>query len=391
MVANFDKNDANNTTNDTNLLLNLKFEASKDNLKLESVVEVGELYFGDSATGGNQGLRGKNVEIRNLNLQEQYGENWSFKVGLWTMNADPRGFVFSDGLTGASLNYDTKSSESSLWAGAATAPTPTVRTQRDTYIGLKHNQIFDEDRQMTAFLTYRSTRENFTDKDLTTNLAGQSKYVWVGAHYDQQNFLGDGHLELNAILNRSEFKTENGGPSDSNNSWLAHAHVGYKVQPQWMLGADLLATSGSDTDRAAGLQVIGERKNFSSPAPSSAYLLTIATSDSADDAAGSTRTNTGNQIGRLDLDHGLRMGIFSLEGILTENWIVLVRYGQIKTAVKNKTTDSDDYGREVDLRVKFKASAYTSWILEAGLFDPGSYFVNQDNAKLVSLAYRLDF
>lgn len=391
VTANFNKDDANNSQNDTNLLLNLKFEASKDYLKLESILEVGEIYFGDSATGGNQGLRGKNVEVRYLNVEEKYGNNWYFKVGLFLVNADPRGFVFSDGLTGASLRYETESYTTQLWSGAGTASKPGNPVTPDTYTGLTHNQRFNEDTQLTVFGAYRSTRESFTDKDLVTTQSGVSRYYWLGLNYDSQKIAGNGHVEANVILNQSQFKAENGGPTDSNNAWLGHVRLDYQVYEAWKVGLDTLATSGSDVARAGGTQVLGERKNFASPAPSSAYLLTIATNDSADDMAGSTRAVSANHIGRLDLDQGLRMAVFSVEGDLNENWSVLIRYGQIKSAYKNVTTDSTDYGREADLKVKFKASKNTSWTFEGGVFDPGSYFANQDNAKLVSLAYKLEF
>lgn len=384
--ANFDKNDANNSSNDTNLLLNLGFEAKKDNLKLTSLLEVGEIFFGDSATGGGQGTRAKNIEVRELNIEEKYAENWYFKVGLFGVSADPRGFVFADIVSGGTLRHEGQSSESSLWAGTAAAPTPTNQTTRDTYVGLNHIQKFGEQSSLTGFATYRATRGTVTDSDLATTLTGESKYYWLGASYDQKGIFEKGHVQLNAIASQAQFKEANPGKSDSNNGWLAHLRADYEVHTGWTAGLDYLATSGSKSSN-----VIDERKNFASPAPSAAYLLTIATSDSADGAAGSTRTNAANQIGRLDLGEGLRLAVVSVEGALGESGSVLLRYGQIKTAVKNATTDSDDYGSEVDVKLQYKVSKYTSWILEGAVFDPGSYFANQDNAKLVSLAYRLDF
>lgn len=389
VASNFDKNDPNNSTSDTNLLLNLNFEATKDNLKLTSILEVGEIFFGDSTTGGAQGTRQKNIEVRELNLEEKYGDNWYFKVGLLGVSADPRGFVFADNISGASVRHEGQSGDAILWAGSATAPTPTTHTSRDTYAGYNQAYKFNEDSALTGFLVYRSTRETFTEKDLVTTTAGKSQYYWAGVNYDQKGILEKGHVQVNAIMNQAEFKAEDTGTSketDSNSGWLGHIRADYEVHTGWTAGLDYLATSGTD---AAG--VLGERKSFASPAPSSAYLLTIATSDSADTAAGSTRTNAANHIGRLDLAQGLRLAVVSVEGALGESVNALVRYGQIKTAKKNSATDSDDYGSEVDLKVQYKSSKYTSWILEGAVFDPGSFFANQDNAKLVSLAYRLDF
>lgn len=387
--ANFDKNDTKSSTNDTNLLLNLNLEASKDNLKLVSILEVGEIFFGDTATGGAQGTRQKNIEIRELNLEEKYGESWYFKVGLLGVSADPRGFVFADNIAGASVRREGQAGDAILWAGTAAAPTPTSQTTRDTYAGYNQAYKFSESSAITGFLVYRSTRETFTEKDLVTTTAGKSQYYWLGANYDQKGIFEKGHVQVNAIMNHAQFKAEEtstSSESDSNSGWLGHIRADYEVRAGWTAGFDYLATSGTDS---AG--VLGERKNFASPAPSSAYLLTIATSDSADTAAGSTRTNAANHIGRLDLTQGLRLAVVSVEGALGENVNALIRYGQIKTAKKAAATNSDDYGSEVDLKVQFKSSKYTSWILEGAVFDPGSYFAKQDNAKLVSLAYRLDF
>lgn len=389
VTSNFNKNDANNSTNDTSLLLNLNFEASKDNMKLTSVLEVGEVYFGDSATGGSQGTRGKNIEVRELNLEEKYGENWFFKVGLITVNADPRGFVFADNIAGATIRREGPNGDGLLWSGVSTGSTPTTRTVRDTYIGYNQAYKFNENSVLTGFLTYRSTRETFTAKDLVTSVSGKSSYYWYGLNYDQKGIFEKGHVQLNAIANQSQFKAEEtsgSSESDNNTAWLSHLRADYEVHNGWTAGVDYLATSGTD---ASG--ILGERKNFASGSPISAYLLTIATSDSADGAAGSARSNASNQIGRLDLGHGLRVAVLSVEGTVAENLTALVRYGQIKTAKKNTATDSDDYGSETDLKLQYKASKYTSWLLEGAIFDPGSYFANQDNAKLVSVAYRLDF
>lgn len=200
VAANFDKNDPNSSTTDTNLLLNLNFEASKDNLKLTTILEVGEVFFGDAGTGGNQGTRGKNIEVRELNLEEKYGDNWYFKVGLLGVSADPRGFVFADNIAGASVRREGQSGDGILWAGAAAGTTPTTRTTRDTYAGYNQAYKFNEESALTGFLVYRSTRETFTEKDLVTTTAGKSTYYWAGVNYDQKGIFEKGHVQVNAIL-----------------------------------------------------------------------------------------------------------------------------------------------------------------------------------------------
>lgn len=199
------------------------------------------------------------------------------------------------------------------------------------------------------------------------------------------------NLELNVIADLSEFKADAGGSTDKNSAWLAHTRIDHSLGNSWNLGLDLLGTSGSADTRVSGAQVVGHRNNFASPNPSASYLLTIATNDGGDDAAGSVRLKTPNQIARLDLDEGLHLAVISLSKSINDKLDGLVRVGQIKTGSENSGTNSSDYGKEVDLKLNYKSSVNTTWIFEAGIFNPGKYFVNQDSAKLTTLKYKLDF
>lgn len=391
VTKNFTSSDRLNAQTDTNLLANLQFNLEKEELKFDSVFEIGEIFYGDSSTGGNQGLRGKNIEIRNFNFEEKYDKDWYFKVGLWTVNADPRGFILSDHHAAAQIKYESESSAAQLWVANAVDSKPGTVVAKDIYIGLNYNKNLNEKNNINLFLTQRSTRETFLDNDLVTLITGASTYVWLGVHSTHQDIFEKTNFEFNLIGNKSEFKAEAGGSKDSNSAWLGHARIDRALFKSWDLGLDLLGTSGTSDSRVSGVQVVGRRQNFASPNPSAAYLLTVATNDGGDDAAGSVRGSAANQIARLDLGEGLRLAVLSLNKDINERWSGLVRLGKIQSASENTATRSNDYGSEIDLKVKFKSSRNTAWIFEAGVFTPGKYFVDRDPAKLVTIKYKVDF
>lgn len=389
---NFDSKDSNSDQTNTNILSNLQLNISKSNLKFESLLEIGEVFYGDSTTGGEQGLRSRIIELRNFDVEQNYTKNWSTKVGLWTVNADPRGFVLSDNYSGAQIKHETEKGSTSLWyVRAIEAHPPTTDKIRDTYVGL--NQILKPNDKLSYnfFATYRSTKETFYDQDLATNTLGLSQYYWLGMNSVQSQIFDKTNLEYNLILNQSQFKSDDGLSKDNNSSWLGHIRLDREINSQVSLGLDALATSGSSDAQVSGVSVLGKRKGYATVDPSQAYLLTIATSDSVDDTAGSVRTTTRNHIGRLDLSEGLRIGVLSVNYKLNDEWEFLARYGFIKTGSENSSTHSTHYGDETDVRIRYNATAITSWTLEAGQFNPGDYFVNRDSARLISLKYKVIF
>ncbi len=390
----FDSNDPKSQQSDTNLLSNFQFTAQKQSITFDSLLEVGEVFFGDTSaangggdSGGAQGLRGKIIEVRNLNLQEEFSPNWFFKVGLLSINADPRGFILSDHHAGAQIRLDKELSSSQIWFADATKSKPGTTVRGDTYVGLSHNQKYGEN-NYTAFATYRSTRDTFVDTDLVTNVEGQSTYLWVGANNVMKNIIGLTQFEVNAIIDQAQFKGNDGGPTDNNTGWLAHVHLDKDVEGGFNFGFDALGTSGSNDGRTGGVQILGRRKNFASPDPGHSYLLTVVSSDGADDAPGSVR---GTNPGKIDLDEGIRIFVVTANKTFGEKWETFLRYGQVMSGVANSATDSSDYGHEVDLHLKYKSTANTSWFLDYGLFTPGKYFAQRDEASLTSLRYRLDF
>lgn len=171
------------------------------------------------------------------------------------------------------------------------------------------------------------------------------------------------NVEANLILGQSQFKSLDGVSSDTNSGYLFHFRTDLE-EAGIVFGLDGLTTSGVADSRSGTSQILGKRKNFAFPNPSSAYLLTVATNDGGDDATGSLRTTTANNPGRLDLDEGLRLGILIAEKQFGEKFSTMIRYGSLKSAVARQSTSSDDYGYEADIRLRYRSTEMTSWTLE---------------------------
>ena len=84
VTVDFSSSDPLSIQTDTNLLTNLQFTLEKEHLKFDSVFEVGEVFYGDATTGGNQGTRGKNIEFSNFNIEERLDKYLYFKIG-WVL------------------------------------------------------------------------------------------------------------------------------------------------------------------------------------------------------------------------------------------------------------------------------------------------------------------
>ena len=389
VTTQFSNSDPYSRQQDTNLLANFQFNATKGTVMFQSILEVGEVFFGDSSTGGNQGLRKNNIEVRNLFVQEEFTKDWFFQLGLLSFSSDPRGFILADHYAGAMLRHEADGVASNLWYADATDSKPGTTANKDSYLGLNYDQKYNKKDSFSGFAVYRSTRESFVDTDTVTSLAnGKSEYAWLGANSISKD-LGGLNLEINAIVSQSKF-TATTGQTDSNMGWLAHFKLDADAGDGWNFALDGLGTSGANDSRSGTSQVLGKRKNFASPNPSSAYLLTVVTNDGNDLAPGSL-LQPANVIGRLDLDEGLRLFIATINKTFGEKIETYIRYGKINSSVKRLSTGSDDFGSEIDLHLSYKSTANTSWILDWGSFMPGSFFASKDTANLTSLKYKLDF
>lgn len=389
----FNSNSTNSYQTNTNFLADIQFSASKGPILFDSIYEIGTVYFGDSQTGGNQGARGKIVEVRNFYVQEELQKKLFFKIGLWSVLSDPRGFILSDNYAGAQVRYEDDNYNSQLWYAVASDSRPNSITNRDSYVGLLHTQKYFTDSVLSLFFTARGTRETFVDDDLVS-YSGKSTYNWLGFNNINKKIYSFLNLETGAIIGQAKFSADS-GPTDNNTSSLIQAKVDFEAMGGYNFALEGVATSGSaDSRTSSNKKILGRRKNFASPNPSSIYLLTVATNDGGDDGPGSVRSHTDgeiDQIGRLDTDEGLQIAVASVGKSFGDKLELLTRYGVLKSTVKRTLTDSNDYGSEYDFVFKYHTSKMTTWVIEYGSFKPGGFFVSRDSASLLSLRYRLDF
>lgn len=391
----FNSADVNSQNSNMNAIATFGFSAEKSSHQFVSLFEVGEVYFGETTTGGSQGLRSKNIEIRNLYVEEKLNHKWSVLLGLRSLSSDPRGFILKDEYAGWSLSRKYENLTSSFWQAEAVNSKPGTTAVRDQYLGFSHGIQMSEKSVFNLFGVYRNTRETFADSiDLITEYSGKSEYNWLGVQGSHRFDSGFG-LEGSAILSNAKYKGENAaegtGATDSTNSWLAHFQLDKEFGSGWSIGAQQLMTPGSNDSRTAtDRRILGRRKNFASPSPSSAYLLTVATNDGRDEAAGSLRAGD-RIIGRLDIDEGLQVSILSLKKSFLDKFEALIRYGMLKTAVVRTSTSSADYGTESDLVLTYNFDKHAQFISEYGVFKPGAFFTNRDEASLLSFRYKLNF
>jgi hypothetical protein len=391
----FNSADPNNQNSNMNAIAVFGFSAEKSSHQFVSLFEVGEVYFGETTSGGSQGLRSKNIEVRNLYVEEKLNDKWSVLLGLRSVASDPRGFILKDEYAGWSLSRKHENLTSSFWQAEAVNSKPGTTAIRDQYLGFSHGIQMSEKSVFNLFGVYRNTRETFADSiDLITEYSGKSEYNWLGVQGSHRFDSGFG-LEGSAILSNAKYKGENAaegaGATDSTNSWLAHLQLDKEFGSGWSIGAQQLMTPGSNDSRTAtDRRILGRRKNFASPSPSSAYLLTVATSDGRDEAAGSLRAGD-RIIGRLDIDEGLQVSILSLKKSFLDKFEALIRYGMLKTAVVRTSTSSADYGTESDVVLTYNFDQQAQFISEYGVFKPGAFFTNREEASLLSFRYKLNF
>ncbi len=112
--------------NNLSLLSDLGFEVGKDQTALVSLLEVGEVYFGDSTTGGGQNTRGNVVKLKNFYLTHQLSQRIGVLGGIAPVVSDPRSFIFNDNVAALQMTYKTDLSEGQLWFAEAAKTSPTL-------------------------------------------------------------------------------------------------------------------------------------------------------------------------------------------------------------------------------------------------------------------------
>lgn len=369
---------------------NLNFSASKDQTTLQSIFELGEIYAGDTNSGGGQGARSTILEVRNIYLEHKYNEELSGKAGVITSISDPRSFIYNDHTSSAHVSYASPLLNLSGWYGIASKSRPAATNYlNDHFISLSMNLNFLSGIKNTLFLTYREqANANFakaTSSSSFDTVTGKAKYYWAGGTVEYAGF-DPISAEGTLIGNWSSFQNQAVG-KDSYFSYLADLKLGYTLpSPQIGLALEGLLTPGAKnaTDTSTGNKVLSKRKAFNSPV-GAAYLMTIATNDGVDEAPGTPKQSI---IANLGQDEGLRMLIASLSTNLSKRFTVFARHGQLWSQAES-SLNSNRIGSETDIGSVYQMTPAATISVEYGYFEPGNFYLYHSSAQLLSVKYKL--
>lgn len=394
-TTNFDSNQQDSKKSFTDIFANLQLDLQKRKSKLTSVFEVGEMVFGDSSSGGQIGGMSSNVfEVRNLFLTQSFNPTWTFEAGLLPLSSDPGGLIISDNFSALRLNSikDQEGQvETSLWLAQAVDKSPqrdasqTTVPEKDRYLGVNLKLSSSKTSNFDLYLINRVTRENFLNRDLSQSVKGNSTYSWVGFTFSLEPD-EDKNLQVSSILNQKSFSSDN--KSDNNTAYLAlvRGTVGlFGIR----FGGDALYTSGQKNSPAAGNdEIIGERGGFTSPAPGASYLLTLTTSDGADDAPGRTKESV---IGSHSQREGLQVYVLRAEKTWGDHLSTLVRFGILQSTELSSTTGSRNMGWEWNIQASYKIDEASEFQFDAAQFKPGDFYSTRDTAQLIAARIKSTF
>lgn len=370
--------------------MNLGLEAGKDQTDLISLFEIGEMYFGDSSSGGNQGGRAGNIfEIRNLYLRHSITEFLEARGGLISTAADPRSFVFNDHVSSLQLNYKSDLSEGVLWYGVAGKNKAGQSPSQDQYYGLNGTLKFLPYVKGTGFLLYRAKNgEEYAVANGATYTTqnANAQFFWGGLTIDYDK-LDPLTFQATGIL--SSVDSTVSGLKDQYTGALWDIKANYVLQGDLSCSVEALGTTGSSgwKESTTGKPLVGKRKNFVSPV-GAAYLLTIATSDGADDSPGTPKQSV---IGNLGLEEGLNLWVTSINWTPNKKWTAIVRYGILQSTEPSSDANGRYLGSEADLQWVHQLTPSASLQLDLARFYPGSYFVSHSEATLGAAKFKFSF
>ncbi len=385
---NFDSGATQGKTNNMNFFANLGLTASRAETKAVSLFEMGEIFFGDSASGAAQGARQKIIEVRNLYLEHGFSPTVTGRGGIISTASDPRAFIFSDHLASVQASLKSESAEMLLWYGNANQNRVGATPTRDAYVGFSITTELSILGKGAIFGTYRSLAgDSFAVDQSGTYVAttGDSNYYWIGGTFDLTH---EGPWSTQATLIGNFGKTSLGTTESSHSAYLADARITYNwLDKKTSFTLEGLMTPGAAaTDAGTGKVIAGRRKNFMSPVGTS-YLMTIATSDGADDAPGSLKEST---IATLGQEEGLRIAVFTATHVFSEQLTGFARVGMIRTAV-NGANGSTRIGEEIDIGWAYKLTPETTLQVDWGHFMPGPFFALRAPADLFAARMKFAF
>lgn len=149
-----------------------------------------------------------------------------------------------------------------------------------------------------------------------------------------------------------------------------------------------LKTSGSSDSVESGQtkQTLRRRKNFASPNPGCAHILTMATSDGADDDPGTPKESV---IGNLSQSEGVQVLLVKVSQNFSDKLDGFVRYGSLSSSAKNMTTDSSNMGYEIDVNASYKLAPDTLLSFDYAYFKPGAYFPKSTTCRVDGNAHEV--
>ncbi len=391
-IANFDS-----TTPNTHTLLsafsNLTLELEKDRSALVTILEIGEIVFGNPSSGGAQGARSPTaIELRNFYFRHDFNDRFGMKGGIITTSGDTRNFVFSDHVASLQATYKSFLSEGTLWFTPAAKSLPGAFVyQRDIYAGINGTLGFLNFIKGSGYLIARSAAGVSLAYDPTggtsyQTVSGDYQSLWYGGTFDYDGFNPVG-AQATAIGCTSKFSSVE--TSDTASGYLLNGKFSYLLKKfDLNLSLEGLMTSGAadSVDSVSGLAIAGKRKYFSSPV-NAGYFLTIATSDGVDDAPG---TPTQSIIAPLNQAEGLRLIALSASKEIAKDATLLVKYGFIG-AGSTPTGRGSTIGHEIDLQSVYQLSPSTSFQADYAVFFPGLFYASHDLADLVALKMKMTF
>ena len=333
------------------------------------------------------------IKIRNLYLAHQFTESFNAKAGLISTVADARSFIFNDHISSIQANYQGPFYTGLIWYGNIARNRPTSAAQRDEYWGFNGSLGFLSKVKHSIYGVVRNVNSESFARDNAgtyTAVSGDTSYYWLGATVGMDQ-MGPFSVEGTAIGNWSTF-TPSTGSADRDSGYLADLKASYAASSLVSFSLEGLTTSGeksmTTTIGSTEYKILGKRKNFVSPVDT-AYLLTIATSDGADDAPGSKRP--GSVIAPLSINEGLTAAVVTANFTFNKRTSAFLRYGHL-VAKNDSSNNGKELGSEVDTAFIYQLSPSSILQLDYARFMPGSYYAHtKSSADLGALKVKMVF
>lgn len=378
-----------------NMSLNvrLNLDAGGPTSRIYSTLSIGDIYFGDTASGGGTGQqKGDAIRLRDLYLSHKSGEHLKFDVGVMPTSADPRGFIYSDDLAVVAFYYQGSSHQSKLWFGDASRTRPS-HSSSDRYYGAQSALTLNDSFVATPFVVYRTLSGETFKRDNGDGLtydsdtgATHSYYLWAGGNAVYT--FGHFGFDLTGIYNSARTKFANFVEQDAYSAYLVDLKAKYKAEgSKFEFAIEGLATPGAKNVKDSDVTVIGKRRAFASPVETS-YLLTIATSDGADEAPGSKKEAISTA--SLATPEGLNLVIGTVKYDFNDELSSFVRYGHITSAIAS-AQGSCILGDEFNYQLLFKTDANSSLQFDYAYLSVGSFYTNPKDAQLFAARYKVEF